>query len=714
MKKNNSSVKKMMNNESKSAKKKNSFKNLTSRRTSGKFRNSILKKLFTYYIALMIVVLLLSGIVNSLVTKSESKTQFVNSTKQVLNGNKKYVDSIVDTLEKYSSQIISNKKIIDDLKIKPKDSIEAYNISSDIESQLDTIVNNSNFLESIYIINPEGISAGSPTLYGRSEDIAKIKNTPLYNDIMNNKNESTWYTFFNNEISSLSTDKLISNIRLIGSDGSEGKNMGFLMVNFAPQSLNSIVQDIKIGNKGYMYILNEKGLVLAHPDGTKQGVNLSNQPEIKKLLLAKQGTFNYCDEKTGVKMFGVYDTSIKNGWKYIAVLPEAELTNTANKILIYSIIISIICLILTMIVSYIISIGIVNPLKKILTAIKTIGNGDLTVRVNHNSKDEFGELSNDFSNMAGNLNKLISEVKGSVHNTDEAAKTITHTTDNFTEISLNITKVISEVAAGAEVQATRAQDSVKIIDNFSNEIVDLIKYSSEVNTAAGEAELIANSGMSSVKVLKESSEESVEILNKVTKVINDLANNTKEISEILNSITQISEQTNLLALNAAIEAARAGDAGKGFAVVADEVRKLAEDSKQSAQSINSIIGTFNIRTKESVEMANVITSTLEGQVKQVDGTMNSFNSIKKSIDVVGNKIEIFNDKLGHLDNSKNDIIQAIQEIAQISEEAATSIDMVGASVKEQSNSAQEMNSKALELYENSQKLRSLTDSFKIE
>ena len=74
-----------------------------------------------------------------------------------------------------------------------------------------------------------------------------------------------------------------------------------------------------------------------------------------------------------------------------------------------------------------------------------------------------------------------------------------------------------------------------------------------------------------------------------TEIMNNMAKHSDEIQNITSMITDISEQTNLLALNAAIEAARAGEYGKGFAVVAEEVRKLAEQSKNSASEIDSMV-----------------------------------------------------------------------------------------------------------------------------
>lgn len=69
----------------------------------------------------------------------------------------------------------------------------------------------------------------------------------------------------------------------------------------------------------------------------------------------------------------------------------------------------------------------------------------------------------------------------------------------------------------------------------------------------------------------------------------ELQQRARDVGQVTSLIRELAETCNLLSLNAAIEAARAGEHGRSFAVVADEVMKLAVETKQSADTIASLV-----------------------------------------------------------------------------------------------------------------------------
>jgi methyl-accepting chemotaxis protein len=82
-----------------------------------------------------------------------------------------------------------------------------------------------------------------------------------------------------------------------------------------------------------------------------------------------------------------------------------------------------------------------------------------------------------------------------------------------------------------------------------------------------------------------------------------VSDQSQTITEIMATVNDLAEQSNLLAVNAAIEAAKAGEAGAGFAVVASEVKSLAEQSKQAAAQVRSILNEIQRATQSAVVAA---------------------------------------------------------------------------------------------------------------
>ena len=81
-----------------------------------------------------------------------------------------------------------------------------------------------------------------------------------------------------------------------------------------------------------------------------------------------------------------------------------------------------------------------------------------------------------------------------------------------------------------------------------------------------------------------------EHVRRVTSMVSELSERTSQIAEIVVTVQDLAEQTDLVALNASVEAAKAGEQGRGFAVVAMEMRQLAEQSRQAATQVRTILG----------------------------------------------------------------------------------------------------------------------------
>jgi len=277
--------------------------------------------------------------------------------------------------------------------------------------------------------------------------------------------------------------------------------------------------------------------------------------------------------------------------------------------------------------------SITVPINRAVDAAGRLAEGDLTVRLESDSKDEVGLLMGAMQNMIGKLTQIIGEVRTAADNLTNAAGQVSATAQSLSQSS-------SEQAASVEeTTSSMEQMTASISQNTENARV--------------------TDGMAA-----KAAQEAAEGGDAVSKTVDDM----KSIASKIGIIDDIAYQTNLLALNAAIEAARAGDHGKGFAVVAAEVRKLAERSQVAAQEIGDL-------ASSSVKQAERAGTLLTEMVPTIRKTSDLVQEIASASSEQSSGVAQINGAMGQLN-------QATQQNASASEELAATAEELGSQAEQ--------------------------------
>lgn len=410
------------------------------------------------------------------------------------------------------------------------------------------------------------------------------------------------------------------------------------------------------------------------------------------------GTGNYTDDidedVLGVKNeFSSYESNSRMAIIGIAVVMEV-----------------ILILVLTLITA-----SIVKPLKKSLTHIDEIAQGDFSKEFEQDllkRKDDFGQLADSLEKMRSEMKELIGEVKSEALGITGMVQEIDTSIRALDDQIENVSATTEELAAGMEETAASSEE----MNAMSHEIESAAKSIAERSQdGANEADEIRERA---VKIKKDTDENDrrtrsihEEINESLTKALEDIKV-VDQINVLAKSIMDITGQTNLLALNASIEAARAGEAGKGFAVVADEIRVLAEQSKAAVAHIQEVTGNVTAAVENLANDAERLLEFVGNDVVESLGGFaemaNSYNSDAANVDSL---VTDFSASSEQLLASINGVMDAISDVSKTATEGATGTTDIAEKVGNVVQEAEAIKQKAETTYHSAEKLQKNVERF---
>jgi len=304
-------------------------------------------------------------------------------------------------------------------------------------------------------------------------------------------------------------------------------------------------------------------------------------------------------------------------------------------------------------------------------AMEALEGGDLTLRCQVDSQDEFGRIASRLNRATIRLQENFRRIAAITERAASGATELAATTQELEAAT-------SDISRSADAQRLEVEQSSVAIKAVARSIGEVRNRTSQAEELSSTSLRASSEGMTSV-------EES-------TSAMGAIQDSSREVGKITTVIADIARQTNLLSLNAAIEAAKAGVHGKGFAVVADEIRKLAERSGSAAREIDGLIHKSGERVGAGSQAVQNVSASLNLMQTNIRDYADQIKEIASAMEAQAHASE--------------DVVKGIQTTLDLTERNASATVELSATIGETARTVEDLARLASEL-------RELTSHFKL-
>ncbi|MDQ1710199.1 MAG: methyl-accepting chemotaxis protein, partial [Frankiaceae bacterium] len=239
---------------------------------------------------------------------------------------------------------------------------------------------------------------------------------------------------------------------------------------------------------------------------------------------------------------------------------------------------------------------IAKPLRRAVTVLTAVADGDFTQTLDIDSRDEVGR-------MAAALDVTVRLLRSTFNTIGATVVALATASDELARVSATMSDNASRTASDAGAAAAAASEVSASVESVAAAAEELSMSIREVAAQAANAASVADAGAVRAEA--------------ASGTVSELGAASAQIEDVTELITSIAEQTHLLALNATIEAAHAGAVGKGFGVVAQEVKDLARQTTEASGDVRRVVGNIQAGSRNAVEamadVASVIQEVNENQ-----------------------------------------------------------------------------------------------------
>lgn len=186
-----------------------------------------------------------------------------------------------------------------------------------------------------------------------------------------------------------------------------GTSNGLIQMQIREKSIFDIYKDSSFGKDSTIFIIDENGYVVSHPDKKK----ISTRIETSQIEKINQNSGSFTTEIDGKNYMIVYNAIASSKWTLIATIPMDYIQSNNQWLLNTNLIIIMISFIFVILISVWVSSKIASPLERVGKAMKQLEKGDFEVRLDYDSNNEMGKIYKRYNAMAAEIKNLMEVIR---------------------------------------------------------------------------------------------------------------------------------------------------------------------------------------------------------------------------------------------------------------------------------------------------------------
>ncbi|CAN7691175.1 histidine kinase [Paenibacillus sp. LjRoot153] len=365
------------------------------------------KKIFVYFLIVIILSLSSVGIFSYMTSSGELTEMVENQMNQIVGNAVHHTDLYLKDYERSIVSLLTNRQVMEFIDLKADREEYDYYIARKtiLELSVDPLFIRNPKLASVYLLSDKlnavyyynGVNEQSFNL----EDKRKQREYFLANTAADGK-----LSILNHTIIEGQNNQMLTLVRRFRGFTSPELS-GILAIEMRSADLSALWKGIDLGKYGYLFIIDNKGRYIYHPDGEKVGSDVPNEFVEK---MEKAGTSSFIDSSEGDERMYVSRRSDYSDWQLVVSMPLHELRKPLTNIRSTTLIVGLFTLVLAILLAYRFGKSITKPIQVLKNGMRETEKGNWATIPLPPHKDEIVELMVRYNLMVNRLSEAVDRV----------------------------------------------------------------------------------------------------------------------------------------------------------------------------------------------------------------------------------------------------------------------------------------------------------------